>query len=146
MNMEILFRREFGNLISKYNMKYLLISDNEFALVGRKFALVFLIHLGDIFIRYINANDHGELDVYNFDSFLFSKFNDVDRENIKKSNTVEEKISNELQIIARGLLNHWHNLLEGDKNWLGEYLKYPLAGKPKKANPQIIDIFGDLKN
>jgi len=146
MNYEMLFKHEFESIINKYNMKYLVVDNNEFAIVGRNFALIFTIHLGDAFIRYVMPNEQGELEVYNFDSFIVEKFNATDREKIKISNTVEEKITNQFKIIAKGLINHWHKLLKGEKTWMEDYLKYELAGKPRKANKKIIDVIGIFRN
>ena len=112
MNYEIIFKQEFENIMNKYDMKYLNIDNDEFAIVGKDFALIFMIHLDDIFISYVMPNSHRELEVYNFDSFIIEKFNAIDRENIKEASTVEERIKNRLKIITRGLINHWHELLK----------------------------------
>ena len=140
MNYEIIFKQEFKSIINKYDMKYLNVDKDEFAIVGKGFALIFMIHLDDIFISYAMLNSHKELEVYKFDSFIVEKFNAIDRENIKEASTVEERIKNRLKIITSGLINHWDGLMKGDKNWVPEYLVYPLAGKPKKANKKLIDI------
>ena len=142
MNYEIIFKQEFENIMNKYDMRYLNVDNNEFAIVGRDFALIFTIHLDDIFISYVMRNSHGELEIYDFDSFIVEKFNAIDRENIKKTNIVEERVKNGLKIIARGLSNHWDGLMKGDKNWVEDYLVYPLAGKPRKADKKIMDIIG----
>lgn len=142
MNYEIIFKQEFENIMNKYDMKYLNVDNNEFAIVGKDFALIFMIHLDDIFISYVMRNRHRDLEIYNFDSFIVEKFNAIDRENIKEANTVEERIKNRLKIITRGLSNHWDGLMKGDKNWLEDYLVYSLAGKPRKANKKIIDKIG----
>lgn len=146
MNYEIIFKQEFENIINNYDLKYSAIDENEFAIIGKSFALIFMIHMDDIYIRYVMRNAQGELEVYNFDSFIVEKFNSIDREGIKISNTIEEKIMNEIKIIAKGLVNHWSGLLKGDKSWKMEYLNYHLAGKPKMANRKISDILIDVKN
>ena len=70
--------------MNKYDMKYLNIDNDEFAIVGKDFALIFMIHLDDIFISYVMPNSHRELEVYNFDSFIIEKFNAIDRLLIEK--------------------------------------------------------------
>ncbi len=145
MDYETFFKREFKDIINKFNMIYTALDKDQFAIVGNGFALIFTVHLWEVSIRYVMANNHGELEVYNFDLFIVEKFNAIDREGIIKSVTIEEKVSNEIKIIARGLMNHWQGLLQGNKCWVEEYYtKFGVDGKPYKAHRSIVDKLGHL--
>lgn len=145
MDCEKIFKHEFKNILNKFNMLYTALDKDQFAIVGNGFALVFTVHLGEVSIRYAMPNSQSELEIYNFDLFIVEKFNAFDREGIIKSVTIEEKVSNELKIIARGLMNHWQGLLEGNKCWVEEYYaRFGVDGKPYKAHRTIIDKLGHL--
>ena len=87
----------------------------------------------------------GKLEIYNFDLFIVGKFDANDRKGVKKAVTHEEIVSNEITIMARGLMNHWQSLLQGDKSWVEKYYAiFGVDGKPYKAHRAIVNKLGPL--
>ncbi|WP_432719017.1 hypothetical protein [Pectinatus frisingensis] len=90
-------------------------------------------------------NSQGKLEIYNFDLFIVGKFDANDRKGVKKAVTHEEIVSNEITIMARGLMNHWQSLLQGDKSWIEKYYAiFGVDGKPYKAHRAIVNKLGPL--
>ncbi|WIW70883.1 hypothetical protein [Anaerosinus gibii] len=145
MDYKKVFSCKFKGIIEKYAMKCEFLDENQFAIIGKEFALIFTIHLGRVFVRYIMPGKGGELEVYNFDLFITEKFGDDDRAGIQKATTPEEMVLNEITVLTRGLINHWNDLLEGKKNWIEEYyLRFGVSGEPYKAHKTIAGKIGHL--
>lgn len=66
-------------------------------------------------------------------------FDDKDRENLPKYNSVQERVDISFLILARGLPRHWSSVLNGDDKWLEDYERYELASVPR-------EVIGDLKD
>ena len=145
MDYEVFFKRKFKSIIDKYSMIYTAFDKDQFAIAGKGFALIFTIHLGEVSIRYVMPNSQGGLEVYNFDLFIVGKFDANDRKGVKEAVTNEEAVSNEIIIMARGLMNHWQDLLQGNKSWIEEYYAmFGVNGKPYKAHRTTVDKLGHL--
>ncbi|EEW14199.1 conserved hypothetical protein [Listeria monocytogenes FSL N3-165] len=72
-------------------------------------------------------------------SYSLHVFDDKDRNNLPKYNSVQERVDISFLILARGLPRHWSSVLNGDDKWLEDYKRYELAGVPR-------EVIGDLKD
>lgn len=139
MRYEVDFINRFQPLIEEYKLNYKVISEEELALFGSNFALVFLIHFDEVSLNYVSRDKDNSLVSYDVWSYFLHVFDDKDRENLPKYNSVRERVDVSFLILARGLPRHWNNVLNGDDKWLEAYKQYKLAGVPKK-------VIGHLKD
>ncbi|HAO5943013.1 TPA: hypothetical protein IP989_001975, partial [Listeria monocytogenes] len=112
---------------------------DELALFGSNFALVFLIHFDEVSLNYVSRDKDNSLVSYDVWSYFLHVFDDKDRENLPKYNSVQERIDISFLILARGLPRHWGSVLNGDDKWLEDYKQYKLACVPRK-------VIGHLKD
>lgn len=123
-----------GNVIRKYNFEMVPFNENGVFLIGRGFALIIYINREGVDLYYVIPKNN-ELVEYRISNFVQCKFTDKDRDDYVNSSTNEERIISELKIFASGLLNHWGDLLSGDKMWLKTY-----QGNGTKANQFVTSI------
>lgn len=65
---------------------------------------------------------------------------DNDYIGLQKPKNVYEKIIFELEITARVLLNHWKNILQGDKTWINQFLLEDEENEAEPVNDIVIKI------
>ncbi|HEM1917220.1 TPA: hypothetical protein U0114_003065, partial [Listeria monocytogenes] len=118
---------------------YKVISEEELALFGSNFALVFLIHFDEVSLNYVCRDKDNSLVSYDVWSYFLHVFDDKDRNNLPKYNSVQERVDISFLILARGLPRHWSSVLNGDDKWLEDYERYELASVPR-------EVIGDLKD
>lgn len=136
----------FKDIIEKYNFESVKINENSIALVGNKFAIVIVISREGTTLKYVMEDGQGEIVEYEFDSFISSKFDSNDRVGIDNPVTINDIIVAELRISAKGLVNHWQNVLNGDKKWISEYESYELGGKAEIVNSVMKTVLAPLLN
>lgn len=89
-------------------------------------------------MNYVCRDKDNSLVSYDVWSYFLHVFDDKDRENLPKYNSVQERVDISFLILARGLPHHWSSVLNGDDKWLEDYEQYELADVPRK-------VIGDLK-
>lgn len=136
----------FKEIIEKYDFKSVKIDENSIGLVGNKFAIVIITSRDGAALKYVTEDESGEIVEYKFDSFISSKFDSNDRVGIGNPLTINDIIIAELKISAKGLVNHWENILNGDKKWISEYEVYELGGKADSVNEGIKTVLAPLFN
>lgn len=136
----------FKEIIDKYGFESVKINENSIALVGNKFAILIVISRDGSTLKYVMEDEQGEIVEYKFDSFISSKFDSNDRIGIGNPVTINDIIIAELRISAKGLVNHWQNILNGDKLWISEYENYELGGKAELVNSVIKAVLEPLFN
>jgi len=104
-------------------------NENGIFLVSREFALTIYINREGVDIYYVISKNKDELVEYRISNFVQCKFTAEDRVLYGKPSTNEERIFAELKVLTSGLMNHWDDLLSGDKIWLKKY-----QGNVTKAN------------
>ncbi|MBC1971121.1 hypothetical protein HCJ75_04440 [Listeria welshimeri] len=139
MKYEADFIKRFQPLIEEHKLNYKVISEEELALFGSNFALVFLIHFDEVSLDYVCRDKDNLLVSFDVWSYFLHVFDDKDRENLPKYNSVQERGDVSFLILARGLPRHWSSVLNGDDKWLEDYEQYELAGVPR-------EVIGDLKD
>ncbi|UHP11168.1 hypothetical protein LAX80_005145 [Listeria marthii] len=139
MSYEADFINRFQPLIEEYKLNYKVISEEELALFGSNFALVFLIHFDEVSLNYVSRDKDNSLVSYDVWSYFLHVFDDKDRENLPKYDSVRGRVDVSFLILARGLPRHWSRVLRGDDKWLEDYKQYELAGVPR-------NVIGDLKD
>ena len=136
-NYQELITNIFKEIIEKYNFKIVEINEHSIALVRDKFAIIIVISRDGTTLKYVMEDEEGEIVEYKFDSFISTKFDSNDRSGVGNPVTIKDIIIAELEISARGLVNHWDNILTGDKKWINEYEVNELGGKGEIANAVI---------
>ncbi|WP_066891403.1 hypothetical protein [Clostridium nigeriense] len=136
----------FKEIIDKYGFESVKINETSIALVGNKFAILIVISRDGSTLKYVMEDEQGEIVEYKFDSFISSKFDSNDRIGIGNPVTINDIIIAELRISAKGLVNHWQNILNGDKLWISEYENYELGGKAELVNSVIKAVLEPLFN
>lgn len=139
MKYEAVFINRFKSLIEEFQLNYKVISEEELALFDSNFALVFLIHFDEVSLNYVCRDKDNSFVSYDVSSYSLHVFDDKDRNNLSKYNSVQERVDISFLILARGLPRHWSNVLNGDDKWLEDYKRYELAGVPR-------EVIGDLRN
>lgn len=95
------------------------------------------------------------IDKYGFESvkinensiaLVGNKFDSNDRVGIGNPVTINDISIAELRISAKGLVNHWQSILNGDKTWISEYESYELGGKVEMVNSVIKTVLEPLFN
>ncbi|EAH0681472.1 TPA: hypothetical protein ACGYJJ_002778, partial [Listeria monocytogenes] len=105
----------------------------ELALFGSNFALVFLIHFDEVSLNFVCRDKDNSLVSYDVWSYFLHVFDDKDKENLPKYNSVQERVDISFLILARGLPRHWSSVLNGDDKWLEDYERYELASVPREV-------------
>ncbi|MDD3224283.1 MAG: hypothetical protein PHX70_06180 [Clostridium sp.] len=131
---EEIIKNIYKNILENYDLKYIPINDFSIALVGWKFAIIVEVSRDGVTLSYIMPDENGVLVEYWFDSFISSKFESSDRKDIGNPKTINEIITAELKISAKGLVNHWEDILRGDRRWIIDYENYELGGNAEKVN------------
>ncbi|MBF2599181.1 hypothetical protein IA929_04090 [Listeria seeligeri] len=139
MKYETSFTNQFKQLKDDYQLNYKVLSDEEIALIGPTFALVFLIHFDEVSLNYVCRDMDGLLICYDVWSYFLHVFADKDREELPEYNSAKERIDVSFLILSRGLPRHWSFILNGDRQWLEDYKTYELASLPKKVSGNLRD-------
>lgn len=139
MRYEADFINRFQPLIEEYKLNYKVISEEELALFGSNFALVFLMHFDEVSLNYVCRDMDGLLICYDVWSYFLHVFDDKDREELPEYNSAKERIDVSFLILSRGLPRHWSFMLNGDCQWLEDYKTYELASLPKKVSGNLRD-------
>lgn len=140
---ESIARDFFKKVLSRYNLKFIRIDEDSFALVGWRFAIGLYLSLDGVTLVYILPNADGSLDEYWFDTYISKKFDDNDQFGIGNPQTINEIIIAELKISASGLLNHCENILQGDKSWMKDFMQ-DRSGGTYKANEEVVGALGPI--
>jgi hypothetical protein len=128
----------FKEIILQYNLRLIQISSSAIALVGWRFAIILCFSLEGVDLDYVIPNTVNELDVYHCNYFWGKKFDENDRKIIIKPSTIHDHIMAELETSAKGLANHWDNVLSGDKGWINEF-------KNERMTDHIAEVFNKVE-
>lgn len=71
MKYEADFINRFQPLIEEYKLNYKVISEDELALFGSNFALVFLIHFDEVSLNYVSRDKDNSLVSYDVWSYFY---------------------------------------------------------------------------
>lgn len=129
-----IFSEIFKSIIKKYSFKVKKLNSYTISLVRDSFEIDISISRDGTTLDYVTFNENKQKIKYNIDSFITSQFDSSDREGIGNPKTIYEIIIAELKITARGLENHFSDILMGDKKWLSTYEQSEYA-----REPQLID-------
>ncbi len=113
----------FGEIINKYNFEVVFLRENNIILVGKGFLIRIVMWREGSEFEYITLNEENRLVSYDLNHYISPKFDCNDREGLKSPETFHEIILFDLQITARGLMNHCDDILSGDKAWIKEFEK-----------------------
>jgi hypothetical protein len=93
------------------------------ALVGCQFAILISISQDGVNVYYVMPDKIRKIMTYSCTYFWGKRFDENDRKNLtnSKTMTIYEHIIEELKILAEGLVNHWRNVLSGDKSWITDF-------------------------
>ncbi|MBM7543295.1 hypothetical protein [Amphibacillus cookii] len=140
MKCENIFLEKLDSVIQKYKLKYIDVSKDSAFLIGNEFVLILTIHFDHMYVEYVYRDSNDNLISYNITSYIVSKFDSKDRENIGNPQNVSETLIAIFTIWSKGLPRHWSQLLSGDKDWLKSYNQFELSSKPKKVIPEYESI------
>ncbi|EKZ4917539.1 hypothetical protein QNO38_000902 [Listeria monocytogenes] len=111
------FYKEIEKIFKGYEQKYQLkltkIDNNEVAFIGENYALGIGWSMDGIDLHYFKL-DNSMLCKFSLDNLLNAKLTQIEREGLLPSETIYEKIINELIICERGFNNHFQELLMGE--------------------------------
>lgn len=129
----------FNEIIKEHSLKYADIDEYQAMLLSKSYGFIFTVYRGEVDLDYINQKE-GVYEVFDTSNYFVSQFDANDREGIYWGENVEEKIQADLMLFARGLKNHFANILEGDKKWLEDYRLFELADEPRPLHEHIKQI------
>ncbi len=133
-------KKYFKNIIDTYGFDFVIINDARAALVGDDFAVTIGISIDGAEISYICKNKFNKLEEYFFNTFIAEVCNDDDFIGLKEPKNIHDNILFELQVITRVLLNHWKNILQGDKTWINQFLLEDEENEAEPVNDIVIEI------
>ena len=125
-------------LAEAYGLRYCPL-DDDVALVGKDFAIIFYFGRGETDIVYWLFNGN-EMIEYPFDSFIVSTGNDQDREGVEFKDGLYEHNLSDLQVLVNILQNHWQEILKGNRAWLELYQQSEDGYTPEKVHNQYSEI------
>lgn len=129
----------FEKIIKNYNLTLVSMDESEVFLVGKGFAFSICFNREGVDIYYIMSNGNDGLVVYPISNSLQDRFTLEDRAHYGNPFTNEERVISELKVYASGVLNHWGDLLSGDKTWFKKH-----QGKGIKANSYVKSILAPI--
>ena len=142
MNYEKELKDAYGEIIETFHLKLIIISGEDFLLIGSEYALYISIYHDELNLWYIYRDAQGDLLMDLIDFYISEKSETFDRWGIIPAQTCAGRIKNGLIITARILKNHFSNILEGDKSWIEEYKKKNGDfDKPSKKLAQIVEKY-----
>ncbi|EAF5857347.1 hypothetical protein RVZ54_000601 [Listeria monocytogenes] len=103
----------FKGYEQKYQLKLTKIDNNEVAFIGENYALGIGWSMEGIDLHYFKL-DNSTLSKFNLDNLLNRKLTKIEREGLLPSETIYEKIMNELIICERLFNNYFQELLMGE--------------------------------
>ncbi|MBF2515703.1 hypothetical protein [Listeria marthii] len=103
----------FNGYERNYQWKLAKIDNNEVAFIGENYALGIGWSMDGIELHYFKL-DNSMLCKFSLDNLLNAKLTQIEREGLPPSETIYEKIINELIICERGFKNHFQELLTGE--------------------------------
>lgn len=118
----LMVQTTFLEIIKKYNLLLVQMDENEVFLVGNEFALSVCFSREGINIYYLDSNikdQGGHICIHPISRYITKRFTNEERELLTNTSPNDKKrIITELQFFSRGMLNHWKEILSGDKKWL----------------------------
>ncbi len=113
-------------IVDKYGLKFAQMDGDEMFLVGRGFALyVFVDPRDGSNTWYASLNADGNIIVRTLDYIFAARLTKDDRDQYLsvygQPQNFFERVFADLSISNIGFLNHCHDILSGDKNWLEGY-------------------------
>ena len=123
MNYEMWFRLCFAKLCREYDLKIEVISEDDIALIGRNYALMFAGYREEWEIYYITRNQEGKLEAWDMDWHIKPRAKKKDREGLLPGGTIEVTRKNGLLIASRLLEREFGELLSGGTSWMPKYLR-----------------------
>ncbi|EAC7025135.1 hypothetical protein QPJ54_000660 [Listeria monocytogenes] len=102
----------FKGYEQNYQLKLAKIDNNEVAFIGENYALGIGWSMDGIDLHYFKL-DNSMLCKFSLDNLLNAKLTQIEREGLFPSETIYEKIMNELIICERGFNNYFQELLMG---------------------------------
>ncbi|HAO6472156.1 TPA: hypothetical protein IQC40_002829 [Listeria monocytogenes] len=103
----------FKGYEQNYQLKLTKIDNNEVAFIGENYALGIGWSMDGIDLHYFKL-DNSMLCKFSLDNLLNAKLTQIEREGLLPSETIYEKIINELIICERGFNNYFQELLMGE--------------------------------
>ena len=121
-----LVQRLYKPIIDKYRFEFARLDGDEMFLIGNAFALyVFVDPRDGSNTWYASLNTDGSIIVHTLDYIFADRLTQDDREQYLgvhgQPQSMFERVVADLSISNIGLLNHCHDVLSGDKNWLTDY-------------------------
>ncbi|EPR12848.1 hypothetical protein [Ruminiclostridium papyrosolvens] len=142
MKYESIIKEYFSSIFEKYDLDYRDVTENSVAFIGKGYAFVLTIRLGEVYLDFTTLleNEYKKIDIWNF---CASYFTSEDRKNLPLGKTVEDNIRCTILVLARGLENNFRSMLKGHIEWIDNYKRYPMAGIIKKADKTIVQLIED---
>ena len=137
-DLEKAVKETFGVIIQQYGFIIAPIDDTEILLVKSDFGLLASISYDGADVLYVTKKNNGQYVMYWLSFYADEKFDHVDREQYGDVNNLSEKFTASFRVIASGLQRHWSNILEGDKDWIQDYLKH--GGDEESLNAPTLDF------
>ena len=123
---ENMVRTCYAPLIKQYSLEFAVYDSDEFFMIGDGFALYTFVdrkdRRGDTW--YVSINQDGTILVHTLMYISKERFTQQDRAVVGKIDfidTSDEYIEATFKVKCAGFLNHCHDILSGDKQWLRNY-------------------------
>lgn len=125
------FQTCFSEIIRKYKLQMEVISYEEVVLIGVDFILAFLMHHDDVSVFYIRRNEAEEIMRWDIDYYVAHAIIEEDRKGIIRGKTADERIRNIILILSRTFERCFTDILSGETEWMGDYMRTQDARKPQ---------------
>lgn len=129
-----------GAVCKKYDLKCEKVSNYSTILYNTKCCLIIQIGKFHADILYIR-NENGEISAYDSGTYLATRFDEVDRQDLITVNKAGDNIRNELSVVASGFVTKCEDVFSGDEMWFEKYLESPRCSKVSLK----MEVIDDLK-
>ena len=120
---ETMVRKCYDHLIKKYKYLFAKKDSDEFFLIGNAFAFYVFVDRRDrrADVRYVNLDMLGNIKTHTLMYVQKQRYKQEDFALYGTPEDIDGRIRSDMIVASAGLLNHCHDILSGDKNWLEGY-------------------------
>ena len=136
------YRKEdiLKSMANRHALRYYAITSNVMALIGKKYAIMFFVHLGQVDVFYWKEENDSIIE-YPFDNFIASSVTNAEREGVHWGEGHYNRVLAELQVFTNTLENHWGDILDGGLGWLKQYNRSKYGYTPRiTKRPEVKEI------
>jgi len=144
MSNELIFRRQLTQLAEEYGLELLVFAENEMALRGYGYLLIFHIYQGSVMVFYSRLLADGTTQAWDIDRDFTETVTAEDRIGVVKPITGYDEVNAEFYVIARTLRRAWKDLLRGETAWMQDSSRIKTMKTTNFFREAFLDQVGNL--